>query len=145
MVPKRLTVLCFLLMASLASGLQANGQGADTLAIRQVLQRQEDAWNRGDIPAFMEGYWKSDSLVFTGASGPTRGWQATLENLLAMEDKNIVIFRNPAKECLTLELKKSIEGKARVALVFQSAAEFEAQEKRLDEQAEKFKRQRAGQ
>ncbi|WP_233169063.1 YybH family protein [Hymenobacter sp. BT523] len=49
-------------------------------AIRQVLTTQAAAWNRGDIPAFMEGYWKSDSLVFIGRKGPTYGWQLTLDN-----------------------------------------------------------------
>ncbi|WP_460500636.1 Cif family virulence factor, partial [Hymenobacter agri] len=49
-------------------------------AIVQVLNTQTAAWNRGDIPGFMEGYWKSDSLVFIGRKGPTYGWQATLDN-----------------------------------------------------------------
>ncbi|MDB5233678.1 MAG: hypothetical protein JWR44_671 [Hymenobacter sp.] len=49
-------------------------------AIRQVLTTQTAAWNRGDIPGFMEGYWKSDSLVFIGRKGPTYGWQQTLDN-----------------------------------------------------------------
>jgi ketosteroid isomerase-like protein len=53
---------------------------ADAAAIRQVLTTQTAAWNRGDIPGFMEGYWKSDSLVFIGRSGPTYGWQQTLAN-----------------------------------------------------------------
>jgi len=49
-------------------------------AIVAVLTEQAAAWNRGDIPAFMEGYWKSDSLVFIGRRGPTYGWQPTLAN-----------------------------------------------------------------
>ncbi len=49
-------------------------------AIVQVLTTQTAAWNRGDIPGFMQGYWKSDSLVFIGRKGPTYGWQPTLEN-----------------------------------------------------------------
>ena len=49
-------------------------------AIVQVLTTQTAAWNRGDIPGFMEGYWKSDSLVFIGRKGPTYGWQPTLAN-----------------------------------------------------------------
>jgi hypothetical protein len=49
-------------------------------AIVQVLTTQTAAWNRGDIPGFMEGYWKSDSLVFIGRKGPTYGWQPTLTN-----------------------------------------------------------------
>ena len=49
-------------------------------AIVQTLSTQTAAWNRGDIPGFMEGYWKSDSLVFIGRKGPTYGWQPTLAN-----------------------------------------------------------------
>ena len=49
-------------------------------AIAQVLTTQTAAWNRGDIPGFMAGYWHSDSLVFVGRKGPTYGWQPTLDN-----------------------------------------------------------------
>jgi ketosteroid isomerase-like protein len=49
-------------------------------AIAQVLTAQTAAWNRGDIPGFMAGYWHSDSLVFIGKGGPTYGWQTTLNN-----------------------------------------------------------------
>jgi ketosteroid isomerase-like protein len=52
----------------------------DLAAIRNVLTTQTAAWNKGDIPGFMEGYWKSDSLVFIGRKGPTYGWQQTLDN-----------------------------------------------------------------
>ncbi|MDO7852109.1 YybH family protein [Hymenobacter convexus] len=52
----------------------------DAAAIRQVLTTQTAAWNRGDIPGFMQGYWQSDSLVFIGRKGPTYGWQQTLTN-----------------------------------------------------------------
>jgi len=47
-------------------------------AIVQVLTTQTAAWNRGDLPGFMAGYWASDSLVFIGRKGPTYGWQNTL-------------------------------------------------------------------
>ena len=49
-------------------------------AIVLVLTTQTAAWNRGDIPGFMQGYWQSDSLVFIGRKGPTYGWQPTLAN-----------------------------------------------------------------
>ncbi|MEL4306861.1 YybH family protein [Joostella sp. CR20] len=45
--------------------------------IMDVFTKQENAWNRGDISAFMEGYWKSDDLAFVGSSGPIFGWEAT--------------------------------------------------------------------
>ncbi|MBU0695740.1 MAG: DUF4440 domain-containing protein, partial [Bacteroidetes bacterium] len=41
--------------------------------IRNLLETQRQDWNRGDIPAFMRGYWKSDSLMFVGKNGPTYG------------------------------------------------------------------------
>ena len=49
-------------------------------AIGAVLTTQAAAWNRGDIPGFMAGYWHSDSLVFIGKGGLSYGWQTTLDN-----------------------------------------------------------------
>jgi len=60
-------------------------QTTKTLAeeqIKLVMKFQESAWNRGDIPAYMEGYWNSDSLLFIGSNGPTYGYQKTLLNYL---------------------------------------------------------------
>jgi ketosteroid isomerase-like protein len=55
---------------------------ADDLAweIDSLLTLQADAWNRGDIDAFMEHYWKSDELTFSSGGQTTRGWQNTKEN-----------------------------------------------------------------
>ena len=55
---------------------------ADVEAIYIVTAQQTASWNMGDIPGFMKGYWRSDSLVFVGSKGPTYGWQATLDNYL---------------------------------------------------------------
>lgn len=49
-------------------------------AIRELLQIQTKAWNKGDIEGFMQTYWKSDSLMFVGKSGVVRGWKQTLDN-----------------------------------------------------------------
>ena len=46
--------------------------------IRKVMDDQAAAWNRGDLEAFMKGYWNSEKLVFVG-SEVTRGWQPTLD------------------------------------------------------------------
>jgi ketosteroid isomerase-like protein len=48
--------------------------------IKALLEKQRQDWNNGDITAYMQGYWKSDSLLFVGKSGPKYGWQNTLEN-----------------------------------------------------------------
>lgn len=55
-------------------------QSKDEIAIRKILDTQTMAWNKGDIVAFMNGYWENDSLIFIGKSGVTYGWTNTLNN-----------------------------------------------------------------
>lgn len=55
-------------------------QNKDEMMIRSMLAKQEKAWNKGDIPHFMEGYWENDSLVYIGKNGPTYGYLNTLHN-----------------------------------------------------------------
>jgi ketosteroid isomerase-like protein len=43
-----------------------------------LLQRQQAAWNRGDLPAFMMAYENSPDLLFVG-NEVTRGYGPTLE------------------------------------------------------------------
>lgn len=70
-----------LLWATLLCGsIYAQRMSADESAIRKVMQQQEVAWNAGNLEAFMEGYWPSDSLRFIGSKGLTYGWAATLAN-----------------------------------------------------------------
>ena len=49
-------------------------------AIRTLLAAQTKAWNEGNLADFMEGYLPSDSLLFVGKSGPTYGFNNTLNN-----------------------------------------------------------------
>jgi ketosteroid isomerase-like protein len=51
-------------------------------AIKQILAEQQSFWNVGNIPSFMEYYWKSDSLKFIGTNGVTKGWNNTLSRYL---------------------------------------------------------------
>jgi ketosteroid isomerase-like protein len=46
----------------------------DPGAIAKLLTSQQDAWNHGDIDAFLEGYWHSPDVSFSGSSGITRGF-----------------------------------------------------------------------
>lgn len=55
-------------------------QTKDEQIIRSLLDRQTKDWNRGDIDAFMKGYWENDSLLFVGKNGATYGYQTTLNN-----------------------------------------------------------------
>jgi len=43
--------------------------------IQSVLSAQQDAWNRGDIDAFMNGYARSASTVFISEDEVRRGWE----------------------------------------------------------------------
>ena len=43
--------------------------------IRSVLRAQQNAWNRGDIDGFMNGYARSTSTVFVSEDTIRRGWQ----------------------------------------------------------------------
>ncbi|MCB0277913.1 MAG: nuclear transport factor 2 family protein [Calditrichaeota bacterium] len=54
-------------------------RSADKMAIAALIKAQEDDWNRGDIEAYMSGYWQSDSLRFASGANFYYGWQRTLE------------------------------------------------------------------
>lgn len=54
----------------------------DSLQIMNVMQMQENAWNSGNIDLFMEGYLKSNSVVFSGSNGPVYGWEETKKKYL---------------------------------------------------------------
>ncbi len=56
----------------------AGGRTGDTEAIRLVLTAQQEAWNRGDVDAFLTGYWHSPELTFSGSGGVARGWDGVL-------------------------------------------------------------------
>jgi ketosteroid isomerase-like protein len=48
-------------------------------AVQAVLDAQRDAWNRGDIEGYMDGYARSDQTVFVSGDSLTRGWQTVLD------------------------------------------------------------------
>ncbi len=60
----------------LLAGVDAHDR--DRASIEAVLNAQQAAWNRGDVDAFVEGYWHSPELTFAGTSGIVRGWDAVL-------------------------------------------------------------------
>lgn len=51
----------------------------DEAAISLLLNEQRDAWNAGDIDAFMaRGYWQSEDLLFISGDDEHRGYDAVL-------------------------------------------------------------------
>jgi beta-aspartyl-peptidase (threonine type) len=65
------------LLLTLASAAHPSGNAQG--AIRQVLDKQVEAWNRQDLDAFMQGYWHSPQLTFFSGATENRGWDAALE------------------------------------------------------------------
>jgi len=73
----RSVVVCFLVAAILGStSLSAQSPQSE---ISAVLKMQQDAWNRGDIDTFMNGYSRSENTVFVSGDEVTRGWQKVLD------------------------------------------------------------------
>jgi uncharacterized protein (TIGR02246 family) len=49
-------------------------------AIRAVIDAQRDAWNRGNIEGYMDGYARSADTVFVSGDNVTHGWQTVLDH-----------------------------------------------------------------
>jgi uncharacterized protein (TIGR02246 family) len=79
--------LAIVLLASVTSAQQKSTGTAKpskqdmktTEAIRAVLDAQTSAWNRGDIEGFMDGYARSEEIVFVSGDTVTHGWQIVLD------------------------------------------------------------------
>ncbi|MFI5059156.1 MAG: YybH family protein [Candidatus Acidiferrales bacterium] len=79
-------LVLFTIATLLAGGLAAASRNAppdenqqvDRAAIVGVLSAQQSAWNRGDVDAFLQGYWRSPELTFSGTGGIARGWDGVL-------------------------------------------------------------------
>jgi uncharacterized protein (TIGR02246 family) len=71
--------LAFLALAAFSSG-ETSGEKNDQqrAAIQKVLDDQQAAWNRADVERFLQGYWRSSQLTFSGSTGITRGWDEVL-------------------------------------------------------------------
>src|SRR6185436_2408194 len=67
-----------LLLAHMSSA-QTPSETKSITAIRSVIEAQRDAWNKGDIEGYMDGYDRSDQTVFVSGDNVTHGWQTVLE------------------------------------------------------------------
>lgn len=81
MIISKLCLISGLVLLSLlsCSTLHQAQAPSERSTIRQVMSAQENAWNRGDLEGFMQGYWKSDKLKFIGRNGIRYGWDNTLK------------------------------------------------------------------
>lgn len=72
----------FLLMVLLSSSAFASAN-SDKQQILSVLHQQQNAWNQGNIPGFMQGYWHSPKLRFTSGGQVSYGWQQAMNHYQA--------------------------------------------------------------
>jgi len=73
-LPVWLAVSCVFLIAGRTLGQDSTDDGA----VRSLLDNQVAAWNRGDVDGFMQGYWDSDSTVFSSGGTLTIGYREVL-------------------------------------------------------------------
>jgi beta-aspartyl-peptidase (threonine type) len=81
----RITALAVLFMALIAGALKvpklsgaSDERETGRAAITKILEAQQNNWNQGNVDAFLEGYWRSPELTFSGSSGIARGWDGVL-------------------------------------------------------------------
>src|ERR1041384_7170637 len=77
---KTLVVITIALgLLQIANAKHKHNSDPEAKQIRAVLDEQVVAWNRGDLEAFMKGYWKSGDLTFFSGGTMVSGWQETLD------------------------------------------------------------------
>jgi hypothetical protein len=83
---------------------------------------------------------QQDAIVdFYRKTLATPGWKSTLDHTVDVDDKPTMIFRNPAKEMLTLAVSGVLHGKLLFSVRFQSAAEIAELDRRIKEEAPKLR------
>ncbi|MGO9436668.1 MAG: YybH family protein [Terracidiphilus sp.] len=106
-----------LMLVCVCGGLAARAQtpAEDEGAIRAAMKAQADAWNRADIPAFMQEYEDSPDTTFIGLS-LRKGYQPILrryqENYTTREEMGTLTYND-----LDVRLLPNGCGKAEIALV----------------------------
>lgn len=68
-----------LLGVTCSLGAQQKANNTESREIASVLEKQAADWNRGDLLAFMNGYWKSSETEFVNAAGIFAGWNDVLK------------------------------------------------------------------
>lgn len=81
--PKHVALLASVSLAVVAQAacvrVPSEGQQEAVAAVRAVLDAQVQAWNRGDVEGYMDGYERADTTTFVSGDAVTRGWQTVLE------------------------------------------------------------------
>ena len=77
-IPAALLGLCAWVAPARQPTAAPDEQASDRTAILKILEAQQNNWNQGNVDAFLEGYWHSPDLTFSGSGGVARGWDGVL-------------------------------------------------------------------
>jgi beta-aspartyl-peptidase (threonine type) len=77
LAPILLTILAWVTQTPKVSA-ASDEHASDRAAITKILEAQQSNWNKEDVDAFLEGYWHSSELTFSGSGGIARGWDGVL-------------------------------------------------------------------
>jgi ketosteroid isomerase-like protein len=115
---RSLMLICFVLLVTASAcsmSAQSVDQSTDQAAIRAAISAQSDAWNRADIPAFMQAYEDSPDTTFIGQT-LRKGYQPILQrykqSYTSREQMGKLSFSD-----LDIRLMPSGCGKSDIALV----------------------------
>jgi len=104
-------------------------QGVDDL--RYVDEPPELTFATANKDAVVEFYRKALAAL---------GWKSTMDKMIDVDEKPTMIFRNPAKEMITLSMPYNYGGgKLGVSVRYQSAAEIAELDRRIKEEAPKLR------
>jgi ketosteroid isomerase-like protein len=85
-----LSIICNILVPALVCA-EPEEPSNSVAEIQSVLTVQQDAWNRGDIDAFMNGYARSPSTVFVSQDDVSRGWETVRDRYrIKYSDRSIM-------------------------------------------------------
>jgi beta-aspartyl-peptidase (threonine type) len=75
----RFLLIIFCLFAVCGGGCRSSDPEEAEADIRAVMDAQIEAWNRGDIESYLDGYINSPALLFASRGTFSRGWDPLLE------------------------------------------------------------------
>jgi ketosteroid isomerase-like protein len=108
-------VLVMMCLMALSMGGESRAQESDEATIRSTITAQVEAWNRADIPAFMQAYEHSPDTTFIGVN-IGKGYERILEryqkNYTTREQMGMLTFND-----LEVRMLPGSCGKAEFALV----------------------------
>ncbi len=78
-------------------------------------------------------------VVFYRKTLAAAGWKSTMDKLVDVDEKPTMIFRNPAKDMLTLSMSGARGGNLGVSVRFQSGAEIAERDRKRKEAAPKLR------